>query len=103
MESNISEQEAVATANLYLNKATDGGGKCPACGEKLKHLKYSQNVVKFGTFRIKLFNKSFIKTFEWDDEASNDEGEYSCPECEAVLFTDEDKAESFLLKLYQNF
>lgn len=87
MESNISEQEAVATANP--------DGKCPACGEKLKHLKYSQNVVKFGTFKVLP-----AVEYEWDDEASNDEGEYSCPECEAVLFTDEDKAESFLLKSF---
>jgi uncharacterized protein with PIN domain len=69
---------------------------CPECNEEIDSLRNIQT----GTmeYRLKLDVQGDIQyeTCEFELDAGVNVNEYWCPECEAVLFTDESKAIDFL-------
>ncbi len=67
--------------------------KCPKCNEEITLLRWSENAVRFGTYFGK--NQHNI-TYDVSSVESNGNDEFSCPECDEVLFNEEEKAEEFL-------
>ena len=63
---------------------------CPKCKTICYLLRFSSKIEQFGNFY-----SDRTETKEYGDWS---EFKASCPECDAVLFTDYDKAEEFLTK-----
>ena len=64
-----------------------GKGMCPHCFRPIKYLNYSCHVVEFGDFCDGEFNSVSTEGME--------NLEFHCPECDYLLFTDEDEATEF--------
>lgn len=65
---------------------------CPKCGEEIEALTFHAKRVICGTFEVGC-------AYQVED-ASKDllYSEFSCPECDEILFTDEERANDFLLE-----
>lgn len=61
---------------------------CPKCKEEIDHLNFSADVETFGNYDGYDWNTR--ENGEWKDE------KLYCPKCDELLFTDEEKATSFL-------
>lgn len=68
--------------------------KCPECKEELEYLHYQEYQVHYGSFGIDKDNQSWYDDMYNGDEYVNPQ--WSCPECDKVLFTKEDDAVKFL-------
>lgn len=70
---------------------------CPKCGEEIEELFFSAEVTNLGTFNL--------STGHQDDGVEDDHPKYSyyCPECNELLFRDEEKAEAFLRRLANSY
>ncbi|KKN51457.1 hypothetical protein LCGC14_0622730 [marine sediment metagenome] len=66
-----------------------GNKICPKCKGKISYLRWSENAVRFGSFEK---DGDYIT----DSVEGNGGMEYLCPECDEVLFTDEQEANDFL-------
>lgn len=60
--------------------------KCPKCKETIKSLDYVEKQIQIGSFTLDGGHEEEV--FEADSESI----EYSCPECNKTLCTDEDEA-----------
>jgi len=63
--------------------------RCPKCGAILLYLNYTAQETVFARYYPPEYTG-------WATSGSDSE-EYSCPECSAVLFEDEESAEEFFL------
>lgn len=65
--------------------------KCPSCKENINFFEYTENCFRSGTYDLES---------EWTcyNTTSLEDGkdEYNCPECQEVLFNNEDDAKKFL-------
>jgi len=67
--------------------------ECPRCGKEIDHLIFDGSEEMSAT--VVLNSKGLVDYINWQSFGIND-GEYKCPECGEVLFTDEGDAEAFL-------
>ena len=58
--------------------------KCPKCGVDIQYLSYRQLGTLF--FDVRLDNKALGLQYDGQDDESNDEGVFGCPECGEDLF-----------------
>ena len=70
--------------------------KCPKCGAEIDHLHHFGYYLQKADFWLN--GKGEPNYDNWDDVGSMKEGteEYRCPECDQVLFKNEDEAKKFL-------
>jgi hypothetical protein len=69
--------------------------KCPKCGKEINFLKsyvYSRDEFNFVIDNDGTFDYDYVDN--WDCVIDR---EFCCPECEEILFTDEEDARDFLL------
>ena len=68
--------------------------RCPKCGAEIDHLIYNaKELVKASVY----LSGDYLEYCSWDTLATDyDTVEYRCPECDEVLFRDENEAKKFL-------
>lgn len=68
---------------------------CKECKNEIEELHYVQRAYRYGSF-----NKDADSDYEfneWEQEIDEDfKTKFKCPDCRAILFTDEDEARNFL-------
>jgi len=69
--------------------------KCPKCGKKIDYLIYNAYELEKATFYVTDTNTEYSN---WDSLGFTypNTTEYHCPECDELLFVDEEEAEKFL-------
>jgi hypothetical protein len=70
--------------------------KCQKCKKEIKELIYNSKVEVSQTFELDENNK--VNYGSMEDYGDHYDDEYSCPNCDTVLFRDEDTATKFLLE-----
>lgn len=68
--------------------------KCPKCGKEIDHLIFDG--CERMTAKVELNSVDMVDYVDWDSFGFDENSEYKCPECGAVLFTDEEDAGAFL-------
>ena len=69
--------------------------KCPECGKEIDQLIY--RAYELVTARALLTPAKIMDYINWESHGITREApEYRCPECDAVLFDNEEDAEAFL-------
>jgi len=68
--------------------------KCPKCGVKITELHWIGKIVNCAVFTAD--GEYDEGGFEESDHENAESGEYSCPKCDELLFTDHDEAYRFL-------
>lgn len=64
--------------------------KCPKCNKEIDYLSYTQKCVAHGVYNGDEYDEYSC------DLADDEENLFYCPECEELLFEDEDDASDFL-------
>jgi len=67
--------------------------RCPKCRKEIDHLIYEGNEHMSAT--VVLSSNDTLEYINWHSYGI-DEGNYKCPECDAVLFSSEEDAKAFL-------
>jgi len=69
--------------------------KCPECGKEINYLIFSGE--EYVTATVSLRKNGTIDYTNWNSCGGfGDIMDYSCPECHAILFDNEEDAEAFL-------
>lgn len=69
--------------------------KCPKCKGEIESLNFSKARNVFGTINLNEKQEAeWIEEFDIDEEQK--QYEYRCPECNEILFEDDEEAENFL-------
>lgn len=71
--------------------------KCPKCGRNIDYLRYSAYELQKANFYVTDTNAEYSNRDSLG-VTYPDTIEYSCPECDEVLFVDEEEAKKFLME-----
>lgn len=72
-------------------------GICPKCHKEIESLNNYVSGENHSTFSLSEFDGKTIRDYDFGEfQTDGKTNDFECPECQEVLFTDEDKATKFL-------